>query len=303
MKNYALLCACFLSVAILSGSCKKSGNGGSGTKTTTGKDVNPNTALAVCDFDNNDTTLTNHGWAKIYDEEFNSSSDLSNWGAVQGGMEKELECYEPANVQIADGALQITAKQQSVNGPKTVGSDSMQSFNYTSGWIVSKASFAANSTTPTIRIVARIKVASGYGLSSLFWSYGDGAWPTGGEIDYMEVQGNNTKTYATDYDYGSTADANAVSGGLLYNPTTEDLSACYHVYTMEWTQNSLNSYLDGKLVETKTAGGFIPSLFNKPQYLSFSLPIGGLYYSNINTANIQGGTMYVDYVKVFATGK
>lgn len=272
---------------------------GSTGKTSGSKYTNPTTATATCDYDFSDTDLTNNGWVKTFDEEFDG--DLSKWGVINGGMIKELQLYSPLNAQIANGALQITAKKGTVTGPKTVGNDTTQSFNYSSGWLVSKSTFSASNATPKIRIVARIKMASGYGLSSLFYTYGNGAWPTTGEIDCAAVQGDNTKVYATDYSYGPTAGNNIVSGGILYNPTTEDLSSCYHVYTMEWTQDSLNSYLDGKLVETKTKGGQISSLFGNPQHISLSLPIGGLYYSNINEANIQGGTMSVDYVKVFTS--
>jgi beta-glucanase (GH16 family) len=260
--------------------------------------TNPITTAVVCDYDSSDTSLTNHGWTKAFDDEF--TGDLSNWSPITGGVQQELECNEPANAQIVNGALQITAKQQTVTGPTTVGSTTTQSFNYTSGWLISNASFSANSSTPKVRIVARMKVASGYGLSSLFYGFG-GNWPTNGEIDYVGVQGDNTKEYATTYDYGTQVNQNSVSGALLFNPTTEDLSACYHVYTMEWTQNALNSYLDGKLVEAKTAGGAIPDLFGKTHFLALSLPIGGIYYSALNTANIKVGTLYVDYVKVFTS--
>ena len=302
-STYSFLFAA-LALATLGG-CKKLGSDNTGSTGTTGntgvtnKYTNPNTASAVCDYDIGDTALTNHGWTKTFDDEF--TGDLSNWNPLTGGEMKEQECYEAANAQIVNGALQLTAKQQTVSGPKYVGNDTLQSFNYTSAWLVSKQSFSANSTTPKVRIVARIKVAAGYGLTSFFWSYGAGAWPTQGEIDNVEVQGDNTKVYATDYAYGPTANVNTVSGGLEYNPTTEDLSSCYHVYTMEWTQNSLNSYLDGKLVESKTAGGHVPNLFGKSQFISLSLPIGGEFYNVLNTANIQGGTMYVDYVKVFTS--
>jgi beta-glucanase (GH16 family) len=290
-----------ISSMVLLGGCKKLSSGGSGTTgTKTGTlppSTNPNTSMAICDYDVADTALTNHGWTVAFEDNFNN---LNNWQTLTGGVEKELECNEPANVQIVNGVLEISAKKESVTGPKYVGSDSTQSFNYTSGWITSNVAFSANSVTPKVRIVARIKAASGYGLTSFFYGFG-GNWPTNGEIDYFETQGDNTKVYATDYDYGTQVDINDVSGGLLYNPTTEDLSACYHVYTMEWTQNSLNSYLDGKLVETKTAGGYIPDLFGKSHYLSLSLPIGGIYYNVLNAANIQTGTMYVDYVKVFTS--
>lgn len=283
-----------MGLAILGG-CRKHKNN---NNVVNNKPTNPIVATAVCDYTDSDTSLTNHGWTKAFDDEF--SGTLSNWSLITGGVQKELECNEPANVQIVNGVLQITARQESVTGPKTVGNDTTASFNYTSGWLVSNVAFSANSSTPKVRIVARIKVASGYGLTSLFYGFG-GNWPTNGEIDYMGVQGNDTKEYSTAYDYGTTVNNNLVSGALLYNPTTEDLSACYHVYTMEWTQNSLNSYLDGKLVEAKTSGGHISDLFGKSHSLALSLPVGGLYYSSLNAANVQGGTLYVDYVKVFTS--
>src|SRR5579862_4015063 len=155
--------------------CSKLSNTGSQKVSNTGtqsKYTNPNTAVAVCDYDIGDTALTNHGWTKTYDEEFNT--DLSNWVVLQGGMIKESECYEPANVAVANGALQITAKQQSVSGPKTVGNDTTANFNFTSGWLYSKQQFVANSSAPKVRVVARIKMASGYGLTNLFWSFGNG---------------------------------------------------------------------------------------------------------------------------------
>jgi len=298
--SFLLVIACLT----IFGGCKKVSKVGDGTGNTTNpgpisKYTNPNTTAVTCDYDVSDTALTNHGWTKTFDDEF--TGDLSNWGAVTGGELKEQQCYEPANAQIVNGVLQITAKQESVTGPKTAGNDTTVSFNYTSGWIISKQAFVANATTPKVRLVARIKVASGYGLTSYFWTYGSGAWPTQGEIDNVEVQGDNTKVYATDYSYGPLANDNTVSGGVEYNPVTEDLSACYHVYTMEWTQSALNSYLDGKLVEAKTKGGCIGNLFGKPQQISLSLPVGGEFFNNLNIANIQGGTMYVDYVKVFTS--
>ena len=301
---YAVALSIFCAIAL--GSCKKlSDSTSSGNKNNGGGTgpvsnyTNPNTTSVTCDYDVSDTVLTNHGWTKVFEDNFDNG--LGNWTALHGGMLKELECNEPGNVQVANGVMSITARKESVNGPKTVGNDTTASFDYTSGWLVCNKSFGPSASTPKMRIVARLKMASGYGLTSLFYGYGNGQWPTAGEIDFAETQGDNVKSYATDYSYGTKPDVNLVSGSILYNPVTEDLSACYHVYTMEWTKNSLTSYLDGHLVETKTGGGYVSSLFGNPQFLSFSLPIGGLYYNNLNTANISGGTMYVDYVKVYTS--
>jgi hypothetical protein len=293
-----------ISLVSMSGCKKNSGTTDTNSTTTgtasgyvkTATNTNPLTASATCDYDVSDTAYTNHGWTKTFDDEF---TNLSNWGAITGGVQNELECNEPANVLVANGFLNITAKQQTVTGPKLVGNDTTASFGYTSGWITSKATFSASSATPKVRIVARIKVAAGYGLSSIFSAYGEGNWPLNGEIDMLENQGYDVKNYAVDYDYGTTVNKDVVTDGLMFNPVNEDLSACYHVYVMEWTQTSLNAYLDGNLVES-TSGTYVPQLFGKAMHLSLSVPIAGLYYGKITSA-IQGCTMSVDYVKVFTS--
>lgn len=281
------------------GGCSKSNDGSSKNKPGDAVIVNPVTATAVCDFDVNDTTLTNHGWTKAFDDEFN---DLSNWNVLTGGQEGVMQCNEPANAQIVNGVLQISTKRETVTGPTSVGSSTTSSFDFTSAWLTSKQSFSANATTPKVRLVARIKVARGNGITSYFWTYGAGVWPTGGEIDCVESRGNSTNIYSTDYKFGTAASVSLPTGTHQYNPTSEDLANCYHVYTMEWTQNSLNSYLDGKLVEVKTAGGYIGNLFGTSQTLSLTAPIGGWFYGSIQPADIQaGGIMYVDYLKVFTS--
>lgn len=264
---------------------------------TTNPQTNPKTAATQCDYDVSDTAFTNHGWTKAFDDEF--STNLSNWYAFTGGVTKELECNEPANVLVAGGALQITAKKQTVTGPTVVNSTDTSTFSYTSGSIVSNATFAASAATPKLRIVARMKVAAGYGLTSIFESYGQN-WPTNGQINFVQVEGYQLNLYTTNYFYGSQAGVDEVSDAQYFDPVDSDLSSCWHVFMTEWTQTSLSYYLDGKLVETKT-GGYIPDLYGKAENLALDLPIGGLYYDSLNTANIQNGTMYVDYVKVFTS--
>ena len=254
---------------------------------------NPKTAVTVANYDFNDTLLTNNGWTKTFDDEF--TGGLSNWFAYTGSEAAELEYFEPANVQIVDGVLQITAKKETITDATT-----QKTFNYTSGSIVSNQTFSANATTPKVRMVARVKMASGYGLASVFEAYGAN-WPTNGQINFFAVAGDDLKGYLTQYFYGTTPNQDLVTNAILYNPVDQDLSQAWHVFVTEWTQNSLNYYLDGQLVETKTTGGYIPALYTKPENISLLLPIGGLYYNNLVPANVQTGIMYVDYVKVFTS--
>lgn len=300
MKTTTLTALLFGGLSIIGlGSCKKLSPAKQATNTNTSNQINTKTATTTANYDFNDSDLTSTGWTKVFDDEF--TGDLSNWYAYTGGVQNELELNQSANATIVNGVLQITAKQETATGPTTIGSSSTKTFNYTSASIVSGATYSANSTTPKVRIVARVKLASGYGLTNLFYSYGLN-WPTNGQINFFQVEGNDTKRYETNYFYGTQAGQNLVTNSMFFNPVDQDLSSSFHVFVTEWTQNSLNYYIDGQLVEQKTSGSYVPSLFGKAENLALSLPIGGLYYdSSFSAANVQTGTMYVDYVKVFTS--
>jgi beta-glucanase (GH16 family) len=260
--------------------------------------INPQVSTPVCDYSFNETELTSTGWTKAFEDDF--TGDLTKWYAYTGGVKGEAQYYKPENAQIVNGVLEMSAKIQSVTAPSAENPSVQQTYNFTSASIVTNQTFSANATTPKVRIVARVKIASGYGLVSVFESYGLN-WPTNGQINFFQVEGNNVKQYETNYFYGTEVGKNLVNNSYYKNPVTQDLSTCWHVFTTEWTQNSLKYYLDGQLVETKTSDGYVPALFGKAQNLSLLMPIGGLYYFNFVPANVQAGTMYVDYVKVFTS--
>jgi len=254
---------------------------------------------SLCGYDYNDSVLIKSGWTKTFEDNF--STDLSKWNIWNGGAyNNELQHYQSSNLVLANGVLQIVAKNETVTGNTDPGNTTPKTFNYTSGRIESKTMISANTTTPKVRLIARIKIASGYGMWPAFWSYGD-AWPTNGEIDVLEARGNEPYQYETNYFYGRKAGTNLVKNASKVITTTDDLTACYHVYEMEWTKDALTSYLDGKLVEVKTSGGYISSLFGKRQRLALNLAVGGAFFYNLDPAQIQTGTMYIDWVKVFTS--
>jgi beta-glucanase (GH16 family) len=298
--KYLLILALFISF----GSCKKNASLPGNPVPTNVVDINPvlNPIIAhtTNNYDFNDTTLTDKGWTKTFEDNFDG--DLSKWNIWNGGgFQQELQCYQASNLQIVGGVLQISAKNETVTGPISLNNDTVKSFNYTSGAIQCKTDISANATTPKVRIVARIKIASGYGLATAFWSFGDN-WPQQGEIDYLEARGDDPTKYFTDYFYGPTLNKSvvAVSDSYEENRTDGDLSSGYHVYTMEWSQNSLTSYIDGQLVETK-ASAHVADLFGKTEHITLNLAVGGLLFNALSTADISPGTLYVDYVKVFTS--
>ena len=147
---------------------------------------------------------------------------------------------------------------------------------------------------------ARIQLPAGYGMWPAFWSYGD-PWPTQGEIDFLEARGQEPTKYQTNYFYGKTANRNVVRNAVGYITADADLTQCYHVYEMVWAQNQLTSYLDGKVVEVKTTGGYIPDLFGKTERITLNVAVGGNFFTNFDPSQIQTGSMKVDWVKVFTS--
>jgi beta-glucanase (GH16 family) len=259
----------------------------------------PQPVHGVCDYDINETAITNAGWAKTFEDNF--SADQSSWNTWYGGaFNNELQLYQAPNLSVTGGNLIINAKKETVMGPTTPFDATQKTFNYTSGRIESKTNFSASTSSPTVRMMARIKLPSGYGMWPAFWSYGD-PWPTQGEIDILEARGQEDFKYQTNYFYGKTANRNLVRGAEGFVTTDVSLQTCYHVYEMIWSQNSLEFYFDGVLVKTNS-GSYVPSLFGKTEKIALNLAVGGLFFSNLNPALIQTGTMYVDWVKVFTTG-
>jgi beta-glucanase (GH16 family) len=151
-------------------------------------------APTICDYTLNETTLTSSGWTKIFEDDF--TTDLSKWNIWTGGaFNDELQHYQASNLQLVNGALAITAKRETVQGQTTPWDTQVKTFNFTSGRIECKTNVSASTLNPKIRMIARIKLAPGYGMWPAFWSYGD-PWPQQGEIDIVEARGNeptNTK--------------------------------------------------------------------------------------------------------------
>ena len=293
---------CLLLLAAL-GSCKKQmpatavmqTTNNAGTVITASTTVNAN---AICDYNFDETTLTNAGWTKTFEDNFDT--DLSKWNIWKGGAyNNELQYYQAANLQVSNGNLLITAKKETITGATTPSDNTPKTFNYTSGRIECKTNVSANTITPKVCMIARIKLPAGYGMWPAYWSYGD-PWPTQGEIDFMEARGQEPTKYQTNYFYGKTANRNLVRNQVGYINTNADLTACYHVYEMIWQQNTLSSCLDGVLVETKS-GGYVPNLFGKTERITLNLAVGGNFFTNLDPTKIVPGTMYVDYVKVFTS--
>ena len=254
--------------------------------------------VAKGDYHMQDSVLIKAGWTKTFEDAFDA--DLNQWDIWTGGAcNNELQFYQSDNLQVRNGVLEIHAKKETVTGRTLPANPVLSSYDFSSGRIESKIKISANSETPKVRILARIKMPSGYGMWPAFWSYGH-PWPTQGEIDFFEARGNEPDKYYTSYYFGTATQLfkEEVSATIS---TGVDLSKAFHVYEVEWTETAITSFIDGVKVETKTAGTHLKDLFGKSQNIVLNLAVGGDFFVGLDKTKIEPGTMYVDWVKVFTS--
>lgn len=258
-------------------------------------------ATVNCTYAFNENALTNSGWSKIFEDNFEGTAiNTTNWYVWTGGAyNNELQHYQAANLIVSNNMLNIVAKKQRVTGATLPWDPTLKTFDFTSGRIESKALYSSNSTSPKVRMSARIRLPSGYGMWPAFWSYGD-PWPTQGEIDILEARGQEPTTYYTSYWYGTQNGVNLVTNSTSTINSSISLQSCWHVYELEWAADALRFYLDGQLVDTKT-GGYIPSLYGKQEKVTLNLAVGGGFFRSLRVKQIVTDTLHVDWVKVFTS--
>jgi beta-glucanase (GH16 family) len=223
----------------------------------------------------------------IWSDEFNGTGvNTGNWNLDNGNpnVNNEKEYYQAANATVTGGNLVITARQQSMGGQP-----------YTSAKLQTYGKFS----TTYGRIEARIKLPMVQGTWPAFWMLGNSInqgtpWPNCGEIDIMEHV-NTTNTIL------GTMHWNSGNGHAQYGSSTTTTPGDFHVYAVEWDNQSIRWYVDNTLYVTGNIAGNINNTgaFHSPFYLILNLAIGGdLPGSTIDNASLPT-TMTVDYVRVY----
>ncbi len=215
-------------------------------------------------------------WHLTWSDEFNGSAlDTTKWSTgwfgsgVTGPVNSyEQECYDPSQVSVADGDLNLAAiaKPQTVHGT---------TYPVTSGMVTTMGKF-----TFTYGVVeARIYLPGTNGQIDdwpAFWADGTGAWPMTGELDVMEGLGGSAAYHFHSPAGGPGA---SVSGNFTG----------WHTYAADWQPGVVTYYYDGKQVGQITTG-----ITSSPMYLILNEAVGGA-----GSPIVTPATMRVDYVRVW----
>jgi beta-glucanase (GH16 family) len=153
-------------------------------------------------------------------------------------------------------------------------------------------------------VEVRAKLPKGNGTWPAIWmmparnTYG--GWPHSGEIDIMEHVGFNPDTVFSTVHTGKYNHMKGTQKGkniLLPTATSE-----FHVYTLEWEENEIRSYVDGIhyfIFKNEKQGPEVWP-YDQPFYLILNLAIGGGLGGRHGIDNsLFPHTFEIDYVRVY----
>ncbi len=190
--------------------------------------------------------------------------------------------------------------------------------NATAGTKVKKSYTSGRISTQNLktftygRFEVKAKVPKGQGYLPAFWLMANdenvyGQWPRCGEIDCMEVMGQDTKKLYGTIHYGN---PHAESQGTYtIEDGKESFSDGFHTFTCDWEPGKITWYVDGKKYHeesnwhsTTEGQGTLtyPAPFDQPFYIILNLAVGGSWVGNPNEeTSFVDNPFVVDYVRVY----
>jgi beta-glucanase (GH16 family) len=242
-----------------------------------------------------------NGWTLIFSDDFNNGHlNANKWttcywwdnnGCTNPGNH-EMQWYQPKNVQFDQQSLLLTANQETVRG-----SDG-KTYAYTSGMVTTgrdtpdpskPVKFAFQYGLAEIRA----KVTKGQGLWPAFWLLpaNNSALP---EIDVLEIIGMDTKTVNMTLHYKQ-ASGDVTKDGNVW-AASQDLSAGWHTYAVDWEPNYIVWYVDGIERWRVTDQAQIPA---ENMYMLLNLAVGGDWPGPPGADTPFPSSFQIDYVRVW----
>ena len=233
----------------------------------------------------------------VWSDEFNGSSISSaNWGFDLGGGgwgNNELQNYtnRTENARVSGGMLVIEARRETFGG---------NAFTSARLKTQGKQSFGINTW-----VEARINAPEGQGVWPAFWMLGNSistvGWPSCGEIDIMEIQGQNPfRNFGTIH--WADPGGNHVSFGGIFN-SSSSLTAGFHTFAISRTGSTIRWYVDRvQYAEANIANGInSTSEFQGPFFIILNIAVGGNFVGSPDGSTVFPQQMQVDWVRVWGT--
>ena len=241
------------------------------------------------------------GYDLLFADEFDGTElDESNWtfdiGTGDSGWgNNESQFYTDRNVLVRDGVLTIRARSEDFAGK-----------SYTSSRIKSQGRFDFQYG----RVDVRAALPKGQGLWPAIWMLGanftEVSWPMSGEIDIMELVGNNDRrVYGTAHwnNGGVSASYSPAMFGGAFDLESGSFFGEYHVFSLVWTADKLTWLVDDEVYHEMVlddSANLAP--FRKSFFLIMNVAVGGNWPGYPDPANddvVFPQEMIVDYIRIF----
>jgi beta-glucanase (GH16 family) len=233
-------------------------------------------------------------WSDEFDGAAGSPVDPERWthdvgGDGWGNNQLEHNTDRIDNVrQDGEGRLIIEALIEEYQGNA-----------YTSGRILTKGRF----TVQTGRVEARIKLPVGSGLWPAFWMLGADidavSWPACGEIDVLEMRGEEPYTALGTVHGPGYSGADGISGEYtLRNGTFAD---DFHDFAVDIDPGHIAWMIDGEVFHTVTTGDLPEGAawaFDRPFFLLINLAVGGNFVGALDESALPA-RVEVEHVRVY----
>lgn len=251
----------------------------------------------------------------LWSDEFDSGTqpDSTIWSydlGASGWGNQELQEYTDSidNARVESGDLVITVREK-VTGSAVTG--------FTSARLRTQDKLMFRYGT----IEARIKMPDlRDGLWPAFWTLGNNfsqvGWPACGELDILEMGWRDAINAGLANRWVGTAAHWEFQGthalyGRTYSAQLAEpagLNGEYHVFSMDWTPDSLTTYLDGKQLWTMDIG--LDSCIDceelhEPHFVILNVAVGGTFTGRLSQGQITAplpAEMRVDYVRIYDNG-
>ena len=221
----------------------------------------------------------------IWIDDFTEILYTNNWTAIigngaeygipgWGNNESQYYTSDIKNSSVVNGCLRITPLNESINN-----------FNYTSAKLVTENK--VDFTQPG-RITVRFRSPEGVGMWPAIWMMPlesiYGGWPASGEIDLVEIRGDNMQEILSTVHYGSDPSNHKYQGGSYFLPQSNNLNERFHELEFTWEENLMKFVLDSQFTVfeiTSNQIGFDENYpFNEIFYLIINVAVGGNFVGN-----------------------